>query len=59
ADLLSPAVTVVAQDPARLGRTAARLLFRRLEGVEGAPRRVELPTRLVPRGSGELPPPSA
>ncbi|MEU1308308.1 LacI family DNA-binding transcriptional regulator [Streptomyces cinnamoneus] len=56
ADLLSPGITVIAQDPARLGRTAAELLFRRLEGAEDAPRRVELPTRLVPRGSGELPP---
>ncbi|MCC3766125.1 LacI family DNA-binding transcriptional regulator [Streptomyces sp. UNOC14_S4] len=56
ADLLSPAVTVVAQDPARLGRTAAERLFRRLDGVTEPPRRVELPTRLIPRGSGELPP---
>ncbi|GHG78326.1 LacI family DNA-binding transcriptional regulator [Streptomyces griseocarneus] len=56
ADLLSPGVTVVAQDAARLGRTAAELLFRRLEGAGEAPRRVELPTRLIVRGSGELPP---
>ncbi|MEV5508498.1 LacI family DNA-binding transcriptional regulator [Streptomyces orinoci] len=56
ADLLSPAITVVAQDPARLGRTAARLLFRRLGGAERVPRRVELPTQLIVRGSGELPP---
>ncbi|MBZ4324269.1 LacI family DNA-binding transcriptional regulator [Streptomyces huiliensis] len=58
ADLLSPAVTVIAQDPARLGRTAAELLFQRLDGSAAAPRRVELPTRLIPRGSGELPPAS-
>ena len=32
ADLLQPAITVVAQDAARLGRTAAGMLFRRLEG---------------------------
>ncbi|MGW2185572.1 LacI family DNA-binding transcriptional regulator [Streptomyces sp. NPDC001719] len=56
ADLLSPAVTVVAQDAARLGRTAAERLFRRLDGVAEAPQRVELPTRLIVRGSGELPP---
>ncbi|UQI49411.1 LacI family transcriptional regulator [Streptomyces sp. HU2014] len=56
ADLLSPGVTVVAQDAARLGRTAAERLFRRLDGVLEPPRRVELPTRLVVRGSGELPP---
>lgn len=56
ADLLTPPVTVVAQEPALLGRRAADLLFRRLEGAEEAPRRVILPTRLVRRGSGELPP---
>ncbi|MER5620052.1 LacI family DNA-binding transcriptional regulator [Streptosporangium sp. NPDC002544] len=55
ADLLVPGVTVVAQDPVRLGRTAAELLFRRLSGEQGTPERVELPTRLIPRGSGELP----
>ncbi|WP_179816477.1 LacI family DNA-binding transcriptional regulator [Allostreptomyces psammosilenae] len=56
AELLRPAVTVVAQDVAGLGRTAAQLLFRRLDGSAGPPRDVELPTRLIPRGSGELPP---
>jgi LacI family transcriptional regulator len=56
ADLLTPPVTVVAQDPALLGRTAAGLLFRRLAGEAGPAERVTLPTRLLPRGSGELPP---
>ncbi|MFD1829697.1 LacI family DNA-binding transcriptional regulator [Streptomyces desertarenae] len=56
ADLLTPPVTVVAQEPALLGRKAAELLFRRLEGSGDAPQRLELPTRLVPRGSGEVPP---
>ncbi|MDH2427551.1 LacI family DNA-binding transcriptional regulator [Sphaerisporangium sp. TRM90804] len=56
ADLLVPAVTVVAQDPPALGRTSAELLFRRLSGDNGPTERVELPTRLIPRGSGELPP---
>ncbi|MEV0277966.1 LacI family DNA-binding transcriptional regulator [Streptomyces sp. NPDC050610] len=54
ADLLG--ITVIAQDAARLGRTAAEQLFRRLEGAAEAPRRTVLPTRLVARGSGELPP---
>ncbi|MGV9328556.1 LacI family DNA-binding transcriptional regulator [Streptosporangium sandarakinum] len=57
ADLLVPGVTVVAQDPMGLGRTAAELLFERIAGGRGPARRIELPTRLVPRGSGELPPP--
>lgn len=57
ADLLVPGVSVVAQDPAGLGRTAAELLFRRIQGDPGPAEHVELPTRLIPRGSGELPPP--
>ncbi|MGW2272750.1 LacI family DNA-binding transcriptional regulator [Streptomyces yangpuensis] len=56
ADLLSPGVTVVAQDPAALGRVATDRLFQRLAGTALTPTRTELPTRLVPRGSGELPP---
>ena len=56
ADLLHPAITVVAQDPAGLGRTSAELLFARLAGDDRAPRTVVLPTVLIPRGSGELPP---
>jgi LacI family transcriptional regulator len=55
-DLLRPGVTVVAQDAAQLGRTAAERLFRQLDGVSVAPERIELPTRLITRGSGELPP---
>jgi LacI family transcriptional regulator, galactose operon repressor len=57
ADLLSPGVTVVAQDPAQMGRIAAELLFQRLSGEHGPARRIELPTRLVVRGSGEIPAP--
>ncbi len=56
ADLVRPAITVVAQDPALMGRTAAGLLFRRLEGITDPPRRSEIPTRLIARGSGEIPP---
>jgi LacI family transcriptional regulator len=56
ADLLRPAVTVVAQDAAGLGRVAARRLFDRLDEAGLTPSVVELPTRLVVRGSGELPP---
>ena len=53
-DVVDPALTVVAQDPAMLGRTAAELLFARLDGDRGPTRRVVLPTRLIARGSGEL-----
>ncbi|MFB9720708.1 LacI family DNA-binding transcriptional regulator [Planobispora longispora] len=56
ADALTPGVTVVAQTPGGLGRTAAELLFHRLSGGSGPAERIELPTRLIARGSGELPP---
>lgn len=57
ADLLDPPVTVVAQDVAALGRAAAELLFARMDGDTSRPRRLVLPTQLVPRGSGEIRPP--
>lgn len=56
ADLLSPPVSVIAQDPGQLGRGAAELLFRRLEGAADPPWHRTHPTRLITRGSGELPP---
>jgi LacI family transcriptional regulator len=57
ADLLEPGVTVVAQDPRGIGRLAAELLFRRVDGDAGPYLRQVLPTRLITRGSGEIPPP--
>jgi LacI family transcriptional regulator len=57
ADLLQPAVTVVAQDPAAMGRMAASLIFRRLDGEDWEPTTHLVPTRLIARGSGELPGP--
>lgn len=54
ADLLTPAVTVVAQDADALGRRAAELLFRRLTGDPSPARTVEVPTRLIVRASGEF-----
>ncbi|WP_435875493.1 LacI family DNA-binding transcriptional regulator [Nonomuraea fuscirosea] len=56
ADLLDPGVSVVAQDPSWMGRVAAELLFRRLRGDTGPSEHIELPVRLIPRGSGELTP---
>lgn len=50
ADLFSIPVTAVSYDPADLGRRAAELLYRRLDGDLGPPRRVLLPTTLVGRG---------
>jgi LacI family transcriptional regulator len=56
ADLLDPPVTVVSHDTWSLGRSAAELLFARLDGDTEPPRRLVLPTRLLPRGSGEVTP---
>jgi LacI family transcriptional regulator len=56
ADMLRPGITVVAQDPASMGRVAAELLFRRLAGDAGPTQRIYLRTSLIPRGSGETPP---
>jgi LacI family transcriptional regulator len=59
ADMLEPAVTVVAQDPAAMGELACATLFRRMDGDHSSPATVAVPTRLIARGSGEIPPPTA
>ncbi len=59
ADYVRPGLTVVTYDPAEVGRKAAELLFRRLDGDDGPARQVKVPTRLIPRGSGEIPGPWA
>ena len=57
AEALAPAVTVLDQDPAGLGRIAVDRLLQRINDPH-APlqRRTVLPVHLIPRGSGELPP---
>jgi LacI family transcriptional regulator len=54
ADLLKPAITVIAQDPVAIGRAAAELLFRRLDGDHSPSAHHVVPTRLIARGSGEV-----
>jgi LacI family transcriptional regulator len=56
ADLLEPGITVMAQDPATMGRRAAELLFRRLDGDAAPSVHLVVPTQLVARGSGEINP---
>jgi LacI family transcriptional regulator len=56
ADCVSPGISVLTFDPAEVGRTAARLLLDRLAGESGPARRVEIPVRLIPRGSAEFQP---
>lgn len=57
ADLVDPALSVIAQDPDTLGEHAAQRLIARLEGDTSPPRHVVLPTTLIARGSGEIRPP--
>jgi LacI family transcriptional regulator len=57
ADMLDPAISVVAQDPEALGRAAASLLFRRLDGEATRAAREIVPVELIARGSGEIPGP--
>lgn len=56
ADMVDPGITVVRQDPYAIGQRAAELLFNRMQGHTGETEVVVLPTELVVRGSGELPP---
>lgn len=58
ADLLTPPVAVVEQDIYSMGRTAANLLFDRIDRVTtGSRTEVRIPTSLILRASGEIPPP--
>jgi LacI family transcriptional regulator len=54
ADAFDPGITVVAQDTAHLGATAADLALARLHGDRSRARTVTLPTQLIRRGSGEV-----
>jgi LacI family transcriptional regulator len=55
ADIITPPVTVIAQDPSEMGRLAADLLFRRLDGETGPAQQITLSTHLIVRGSGAVP----
>ena len=56
ADLVSPAITVMAPDPSRLGTIAAERIFARLDGDTSSVQTVVVPAQLIARGSGEIPP---
>jgi LacI family transcriptional regulator len=56
ADLLEPGITVIAQDPAGIGRAAAEVLFRRLDGDRSPSQHKVVLTRMIGRGSGEIRP---
>jgi LacI family transcriptional regulator len=49
-------VSAVVRDPQEVGRQAARLAIERIADPDGPPRTVTLPSILVRRGTGEIPP---
>jgi LacI family transcriptional regulator len=51
---VEPGISVMAQDPATVGRQAAQRLFARLNGDDSPPTVYTVVTRLLVRGSGEL-----
>jgi LacI family transcriptional regulator len=56
AEILDPGVTIVEQDPMRIGVIAAELAFARGTEPDRPNERVVVPTTLITRGSGEIPP---
>jgi LacI family transcriptional regulator len=56
ADTIEPAITVIDHSPAELGTAAAERLLARIEDRELPPRDIQIPVRLIERGSGELRP---
>jgi LacI family transcriptional regulator len=56
ADLLRPAITVIAPDPSRLGTIAAERIFARLDGDTSSVQTVLVAAKLIARGSGEIQP---
>ena len=54
ADLLEPAITVVAQDPVAIAHEAATMLFARIDGDDGPSKKKIVETTFISRGSGEI-----
>jgi LacI family transcriptional regulator len=57
ADLLEPGITVIAQDPVSIGKLATEILFQRINGDTSPVQEHVVPTRLIERASGAIPPP--
>ncbi|MCJ1707870.1 LacI family DNA-binding transcriptional regulator [Microbacterium sp. VKM Ac-2923] len=53
-EVLDPGITYVDHDPRLLATAAFRLLRERAAHPDEGPARITVPTRLVPRGSGEI-----
>jgi LacI family transcriptional regulator len=57
ADMMDPGLSVDAQHPEHIGRLAAERILARISGDRQDPRTYIVPSRMVLRGSGEVPPP--
>jgi len=55
-DLLDPGITVVAQNPQRIGELAAERILARIDGDRTPVNTYIVPTELIARGSGEIRP---
>jgi LacI family transcriptional regulator len=53
-DVVEPGISVLPQQPGRLGRRAGKLLFQRLDGFDGPPVREIIESPIIERGSGEI-----
>ncbi|MBT2534991.1 LacI family DNA-binding transcriptional regulator [Arthrobacter sp. ISL-69] len=56
ADMMEPGITLIAQHPERIGKLAAERLLARIDGDRIAPKTYVVPSELILRGSGEIPP---
>ncbi|WP_051973764.1 substrate-binding domain-containing protein [Cryobacterium sp. MLB-32] len=56
ANLMVPGITVIAQDPYRIGELAAQRLLARMRGDTSPGQIYDVPTTLILRGSGEIRP---
>lgn len=54
-ETLDPAITVIAQDTVAIGRKASELLFARIAGDRSPAQVYTIDSKLIARGSGELP----
>lgn len=59
ADVFTPGITCIDQDPRLIATAVFERLLELLEDPSSPPRNIVVPTRLIRRGSGELPPRSA
>jgi LacI family transcriptional regulator len=55
-DVVTPGLTAIPQHPLDIGRRSTEILFDRIDGLTHPPVRDILPSTLVARGSGEIPP---